>query len=158
MRLRRRTARVTRTYDPPVARRRFLEVSQPFHFMHHYYPPQAFDRTSPHFLNPCPSKFGQGQNVCNRRACRAWMGALNPFRNTHQERNYFSYLDDCATVPPMRMAQSSRRANTSSGQRRCELYQSALPHPLTSPTSKLVHNVDHSANYPYGNNSRESEK
>ena len=52
----------------------------------------------------------------------------------------------------------SRRANTSSGQRRCELYQSALPHPLTWPTSKLVLNVDHSANYPYGNKSSESAK
>ena len=31
-------------------------------------------------------------------------------------------------------------------------------HPLTSPTSKLVHNVDHSANYPYGNKLSESAK
>ena len=85
-------------------------------------PRASLCRMSPHFFHPRPSKLGQGQNVCNRRACRAWMGALNPFRNTHQERNYFSYLGDCATVPPMRMAQSSRQANTSSGQRRCEFY------------------------------------
>ena len=75
------------------------------------------------------------------------------------EDSYVAFIfPTCATVPPMRMAQSSRRANTSSGQRRCELRQSALPHPLTSPTSKLVHNVDHSANYPYGNKSSESAK
>ena len=115
------TALAIHACDRP-AHRGSMEVSQTFHFMHHHCPAQAFDRTSPHFFHPRPSKFGQGQNVCNRRACRAWMGALNPFRKTHQERNYFSCLSDCATVPPMRMAQSSRRANTSSGQRRCELY------------------------------------
>ena len=151
------TALAILTCDRP-ARRGSLEVSQTFHYMHRHCPARASDRTSPHFLYPCPSKFGQGQSDCNRRACRAWMGALNPCRNTHQERNDFSYLDDCATVPPMKMAQTSRRANTSSGQRRCELYYSALPHPLTSPTSKLAHNVDHSANYPCGNKSSESAK
>ena len=26
---------------------------------------------------------------CIRRACRTWMGARLPFRNTHQERNHF---------------------------------------------------------------------
>ena len=82
------TAPATHTCDRP-ARRGSMEVSQTFHFVHHHCPAQAFDRTSPHFFHPRPSKFGQGQNVCNRRA---WMGALNPFRNTHQERNYFFLL------------------------------------------------------------------
>ena len=96
------TALAILTCDRP-ARRGSMEESQTFHFMHHHCRAQAFDRTSPHFFHPRPSKFGQGQNVCNRRACRAWMGALNPFRNTHQERNYFSYLGRGQNTDPQSM-------------------------------------------------------
>ena len=45
-----------------------------------------------------------GPKVCKRRACRAWMGARLPFRNTHQQGKLSPSWDSRATVPLTRMA------------------------------------------------------
>ena len=57
------------------------------------------------------------------------MGARLLLRKTHQERNYFSKLGDCTTVPPDENAAVVSMGEDSRGQRHCEPYQSAPSHP-----------------------------